>query len=359
MTLRALAPLVLALLLGGGTAASGETTSGIATVTAVAATGSAAGPAQGTAAATPVTPAASPAAVTPPAGPAPERPAILVTVDDLPLAFGELHPRRHERRRITGALLGVLGRHRVPAVGFVVWEYVRGRGDLRLLSRWLAAGHELGNHTGGHLSYSETAAGAYVADVERGRKALAGFLAPGGRRVRFFRFPFLLEGDTAEKLDAMRAYLAGSGQRNLPVTVAFEDWKYEEAWVAARRRGDRRALEALGREYHEAFERALAGSEELSRRLFGRAVPQVLLLHANEIGTAQWDALFTHLEQRGYRFAAADEVLADPAFSEPYRFVAKANPTLWERLAEEREARRERLEGESPGAAAHERRRRR
>lgn len=269
---------------------------------------------------------------------APQKPAraILVTVDDLPLAGGDLHARPAERRRIIRDLLAVLARHRVPAVGFVTWDFVRGRGDLRLLARWLAAGHELGNHTGGHLNYVETAPEPYVADAERGRSALAAFLVPRGRRVRFFRFPFLLEGDTPGKLAAMRDYLGGSGQRNLPVTVAFEDWKYEEPWVEARRRNDRAALEALGREYRETFVRELGRSEELSRRLFGHSVPQVLLLHANEVGTAQWEALFTHLARQGYRFVAADEALAHPAFAEPHRFVSKDGPILWERLDGER-----------------------
>src|SRR5215208_3472873 len=109
-----------------------------------------------------------------PAAPARERrPAILVTVDDLPLALGERHPRLHERRHLTRALLAVLARHRVTAVGFVIWDQAKGRPDRDLLGRWLAAGHELGNHTASHSGFSDTPAEAYVADAERGRAGLA------------------------------------------------------------------------------------------------------------------------------------------------------------------------------------------
>ena len=38
----------------------------------------------------------------------------------------------------------------------------------------------------------------------------------------------------------------------------------------------------------------------------GRATPQILLLHANEVGAAQWDALFTWMKGRGFRFATPD-----------------------------------------------------
>ena len=65
-------------------------------------------------------------------------------------------------------------------------------------------------------------------------------------------------------------------------------------------------------------------------------MPQVLLLHANEVGAAQWDALFTWLEGRGFRFAAADEVMADAAITAPHRFVAGPGGSLWFRLRRER-----------------------
>ena len=56
-------------------------------------------------------------------------------------------------------------------------------------------------------------------------------------------------------------------------------------------------------------------------RLFGRELPQILLLHANEVGAAHWDRLFTWLEATGHRFVSADELLADPVFDEPHAFV--------------------------------------
>ena len=64
-------------------------------------------------------------------------------------------------------------------------------------------------------------------------------------------------------------------------------------------------------------------------RLFGRRVPQVLLLHGTAVGAAQWDRLFGWLAERGYRFATADEVLADPAFAEEHCFLGPRGPGLW------------------------------
>jgi peptidoglycan/xylan/chitin deacetylase (PgdA/CDA1 family) len=269
----------------------------------------------------------------------PGRP-ILISVDDLPVAAGDLHADPAERARITGDLLAVLAKHHVPAVGLVIWGNVTTDADRAILRRWLAAGHELGNHSAHHLDLTKTAADAYIADVEAGRAGLADFLSKESGRpsVRFFRYPFLDEGDTAAKLDAVRAYLGRSGQRSLPVTIDDQDWSFEKPWVEARRRGDRRAMAEVGEEYQAALSTEVRDQEARGDRLFGRPVPQILLLHANEVGAAQWDRLFTWLEARGYRFAAADEVLADAAFAEPPRYVGPSGFGLWDRLAALRRA---------------------
>lgn len=195
-----------------------------------------------------ITAAASPA---PP--PAQVRRPILITVDDLPLAAGRLHTDPGERERITRRLLDALRKHHIQAVAVATGKNHPAKADLALLGLWLDAGHELGNHSFAHLDYSETDPDTYIADVEKERAFLHSFLEARGRRLRFFRFPFLNEGDTKAKLDAMRGYLERSGQTNLPVTIDNQDWSFEEAWVRARRAGDREALRLLGEDYQAAM----------------------------------------------------------------------------------------------------------
>jgi peptidoglycan/xylan/chitin deacetylase (PgdA/CDA1 family) len=272
-------------------------------------------------------------------GTEPPRRPLLISVDDLPVAGGDLHTDPAERERIANGLLAVLAKHHVHAVGLVIWGTVKSDADRAILRRWLASGHELGNHSASHLDLTKTAADAYLADVEAGRAGLADFLGhEGGAKMRFFRYPFLDEGDTAAKLDAVRAALDRSGQRSLPVTIDDQDWDFEKPWVEARRKGDRRAMADVGDEYQEALHFEIRDQEAKGDRILGRTAPQILLLHANEVGAAQWDHLFTWLEARGYRFAAADEVLADPAFAEAPRYVGPSGFGLWDRLAALRRA---------------------
>jgi uncharacterized protein (TIGR02246 family) len=257
---------------------------------------------------------------------------LLISIDDLPVASGPLHTDPAERERITQGLLAALAKHHVPAVGLVIWGNVKSDADRAILRRWLTDGHELGNHSAGHLDLTRTGADEYVADVEAGRSGLASLLEEENRHVRFFRFPFLAEGGTAAKLDAVRAFLARSGQRNLPVTIDDQDWEFEKPWVEARRNSDSKKMERVGDEYQESLHVEIRDQEAKGDRLFGRTVPQILLLHANEVGAAQWDRLFTWLERRGYRFAIADEVLADAVFKDDPTYVGDAGFGLWDRL---------------------------
>jgi ketosteroid isomerase-like protein len=77
-------------------------------------------------------------------------------------------------------------------------------------------------------------------------------------------------------------------------------------------------------------------AEARGDKLVGGVSPQILLLHANAVGAAEWDRLFTWLEQTGHRFATADEVLAHPIFSEPHEFTGTHGPSLWERLIDKK-----------------------
>lgn len=278
--------------------------------------------------------AAAPAAGAAP--PAKARP-ILVTVDDLPVASPRLHTDPADREEVTRKLLAVLARHKVRANVFTVWGQVKGPRDLALLDLYRQAGHELGNHSFGHLDLPRTALTDYVADVERGRKGLASYLEPHGARVRFYRFPYLREGETGEQWDAVRQALRASNQRVMPVTIDTQDWSFEEPYVTALRGGNAAAARDVAAECLAALKLAVRHHEERGDALFGRTTPQILLLHANAVGTAVWDDLFAWMERNDHRFAAADEVMADPVFSEEPRFLARYGCSLWDRLGHERD----------------------
>jgi peptidoglycan/xylan/chitin deacetylase (PgdA/CDA1 family) len=256
-----------------------------------------------------------PAAQAPAPPASPVRP-LLVTVDDLPLAGAASRGDAAARRATTEALLAVLKKHGIRAVAFVIAGNVKTPDDQALLQRWIDEGHEIGSHSNTHPSYTALTAEAYLADLAAARTALSAWLAPRGRGLRLFRFPYLQEGDTPEKVEAVRAHLAATGMRNVPVTLDGADWSFDRPWADAVAAGDAAAKEDVRQSYLTAVRLSATKTAPVADTLLGRTAPQVLLIHANAVGAAHWDAMFTWLAAHGHRFATADDVLADATFGD-------------------------------------------
>ena len=276
------------------------------------------------------------AAVAPAAAGSPVRP-IAVTVDDLPIGTPALHPDAADRERIHRTLLDVLARHKVPATGFVNWGRVTDPKDEAILAAWLGAGYTLGNHTFSHPDLTRTDLLTWLADMEKGRSALAAWLEARGASLRYFRFPFLDEGETGARWDAVRRALRDTGQRAVPVTIDTQDWSFEKRFLEARASGDRRAVADVLSAYEEALRADVVWHQARGDELFGRTTPQIILLHANAVGAAGWDDFFSWLERTGHRFATVDEVLKDPAVAEEPRFLGRQGCSQWDRIAALRE----------------------
>ena len=252
------------------------------------------------------------------AQPSPSPPArpLLVTVDDLPIVGAAARGDAAARRATTEALLAVLRKHRITAIAFVIAHNVKTPEDEAILQRWLDEGHEIGSHSHTHPSFTATPVEAYLTDMAAARTTLVAWLKLRGRTLRFYRFPYLQEGDTRQKVEAARLSLAETGLRNVPVTIDGQDWSFDRPWAEATASGNADAIDDVRQDYLAALRAAATRTMALSDRLLGRPAPQVLLIHANAVGAANWDAMFTWLSGRGYRFATADEVLADETFRE-------------------------------------------
>jgi len=93
------------------------------------------------------------------------------------------------------------------------------------------------------------------------------------------------------------------------------------------------ALRRVTTSYLDYMTRVVAYYEQQSVALFGREIPQVLLLHANALNAEMFDALAEMLKRRGYRFVSLDRVLADPAYRSEDRYTGPAGITWLHRWA--------------------------
>jgi len=253
-----------------------------------------------------------------------------VTIDDLPAPLAGVPDNSPAALRgLTERLLASLGRHAVPAIGFVNEGKLFLPGEpasaaaerTDLLRLWLDSGLELGNHTYSHRSLNKLPLEEFQADVLRGEAITRPLLRERGRELRYFRHPFLQVGLDLGKRRAFEEFLRDRGYSVAPVSIDNDDYVFAAVYAAALKRGDGETARHVAEAYPIYMESVFAFVEEVSRGLFGREIAQVLLIHANALNADHFDALAQIARRRGYAFVPLAQALADPAYATPDEYV--------------------------------------
>lgn len=243
---------------------------------------------------------------------------VALTFDDLPV-FGEKRSVPEETR-ITRKLLAGLVRHHLPAIGFVNelnLEPPERAAKVALLTRWLDAGMDLGNHGFSHLSLTTTPVDAYIADTARGDVVTKALLAARGRHELWFRYPYLETGPTLAVRRTFEDWLAGAGYRVAPVTVENADYRFADAYDLALDRGDRRRARAVRREYIDYTGKIVAWYRSAGLALLGRRPALVWLLHASRLNADTTAALARVVRREHMTAVPLAVAMADPAYLTP------------------------------------------
>jgi len=245
---------------------------------------------------------------------------IAITFDDLPavsVAASETCDLAALKAN-TAKLLATLTARAVPVVGFVnegrICKSLGPDALPALLNMWLDAGAELGNHTFSHVDIDATTVDAYEADIVRGEAVTSKVLSERGRRLRYFRYPFLNTGKNQDIKTAIDSFLAKRGYTEAPVTIGSNEWMFAAIYGDAKERGDLATMKLVTDAYIPYMDRVVSYFERASTRLFSRQIGQVLLLHANALNADSLDQLIAMLQSRAYRFVTLAEVLEDPAY---------------------------------------------
>jgi peptidoglycan/xylan/chitin deacetylase (PgdA/CDA1 family) len=252
---------------------------------------------------------------------------IAVTFDDLPAVSTQRDVGTW--KEITTKLLKSISSNRIPAIGFVnenklIPEGQRDEARVGLLRMWINAGLELGNHTYSHRSLNNTPLEEFESDTIRGEETISTLLTEKGKKLRYFRHPFLHSGRSLETKKAFESFLGGRGYRIAPVTIDNSDWIFARAYDNAHDAKDDRAMKQVADAYVPYMESKIDYWERQSAALFGREVKQILLVHANSINADHFDEMVRMLRKRGYRFITLDEALKDSAYSSADTFTGAA-----------------------------------
>jgi peptidoglycan/xylan/chitin deacetylase (PgdA/CDA1 family) len=249
-------------------------------------------------------------------------PVVALTFDDLPAA-GSLPPGESRTKIATTLAAELNANHLEGTYGFVNAVNMEKNPDAQQALRiWIDAGMKIGNHTWSHMSLTDNTAEAFEQEIALNEPVLAQYA--GKSDWHWFRYPYLAEGDTLDKRNAVRAYLKEHGYRVAQVTLSFDDYAWNDAYGRCSAKADAAAIDWLKQSYLEdAAEYIKLGREE-ERIAFGHEIPNVLLLHAMAFTTLMLPDLVDLLHKQGFRFASLPKVERDPVYAQD---PGEAHPT--------------------------------
>jgi peptidoglycan/xylan/chitin deacetylase (PgdA/CDA1 family) len=222
--------------------------------------------------------------------------------------------------KLNQKLVAAIQRNRIPALGLVVESRTCDAKELpALYSIWLDAGLELGNHTASHRDFNTTPIEEFQNDTIAGEATLRAM----GRKIRYFRYPFLRSGTELAKKRAFQKFLAARGYTNAPVTIDNDEYIYADVYGRALARGDAATAKRVAADYLRYMESVFAFYETFSRDTLGYEPPQILLLHDNPINADHLDALVKMVRGRGYRIISTAEALRDPVYARKDAYIGR------------------------------------
>ena len=261
--------------------------------------------------------------------------AVALTFDDLPVADTK-DPT--EALFVNRALLNALKKHHAPAIGFVNEKTVEELGSengKRILQHWVREGFDLGNHTFSHADLNNITFELFKQEVARGEDSFRPMLAEVGRTPRFLRFPFNHTGDTKEKHDSVAAFLKQRGYQVAACTIDNEDYLFNASYIQMLAKKDEAQAVKLRAEYLAYTAVEIDYYASLHKQIFGREIPQVMVLHANRLNADILEEILSLFEEKKYRFVSLEAAQSDPAYRVPDTFVTKFGPMWGYRWAKE------------------------
>ncbi len=234
------------------------------------------------------------------------RPRLAVTMDDFNINFdGVLSPKDRDTR-----ILEAFEKHNHKAAGFVTGQFVDNDIGREIVQSWSDAGHLIGNHTFTHMNSTDTDTEVVKSDILKNHDFLSRF----EEYEKIFRFPFLAEGGTVEKIADYRQFLKLNGFQNAVVTIDTIDW-YTTS------RLEKRLIQnpvADTKPYRDYYIKAVLELSEhfqaLAEALGYPNLPHAMLMHHNILNGLYLDDLLSALKAQGWDMVDAKEVFAHPLY---------------------------------------------
>jgi peptidoglycan/xylan/chitin deacetylase (PgdA/CDA1 family) len=255
--------------------------------------------------------------------PADQGPELAITMDD----FNWANSVRLSSSERNQAILTTLRAHGLKAALFVRGSNVDNEQGKQLLQAWNDDGHLLGNHSYSHWYYhsAKITPEAFQQDILRCEELLKSFPL----YQKLFRFPFLKEGNSVNKRDAIRVFLEQRGYRNGHVTIDASDWIVDDRLSKRLVKEPAADLDPYRRFYLEHMWERAQYYDDLARKVLGHGVKHTVLVHFNLLNALFLGDLITMFKSKGWRPIDAAVAFKDPVFARQPKIVPAGESLIW------------------------------
>lgn len=228
---------------------------------------------------------------------------------------------------LNAELLAALAAQRVPAMLFPAGRVVDGEAGMALVQDWSRAGHAIGNHSWSHRSLGSPrmTLAVFTDDLLRAHRHFSHL--PGW--VPMLRFPYLKEGDTADKRDGLRAWLRQQGWRPAPVSIDTSDWYYNQRYLALQQQGRTADLPRLRQAFLQHLLDKARAYDQLAHQVLGRSPAHVMLLHANAINAAWVGDVVQMFRDQGWTLVSPQQAFDDPLYAMAPQGLPAGESIVW------------------------------
>lgn len=224
-------------------------------------------------------------------------------------------------------LLENLKKHGLKSILFSMGHNKVSKEGKYVLSSWNDAGHKIANHTFSHPNFNskDVTLDSFKAEILKNDALIKTY----SNYLPYVRFPYLKEGNTKEKVDGIRQFLAEKGYKNGHVSIDASDWYISSRLVKRLKENPKADISGFKQYYiQHLYDRALY-YDSLAVQLKGRQINHVLLLHHNLAASLFLDELIQHFKSMGWEVLDADKAYLDDIYNQQPANIPAGESLVW------------------------------
>ena len=212
-------------------------------------------------------------------------------------------------------ILSHLRAENLKTVFFVTGENKQDQRGQFLLQSWNDEGHKIANHSYSHPFFNaeENTANLFENQLLRTDTIISKF----SNQVKFFRFPYLKEGQNKTKVDSIRNILSKNKYKNGYVTIDASDWYVNQRLInRIKEKGfEKTEVENFKDFYLQHIIERANYYEKLSYEINERHINHTVLLHHNLTSALFLGDLIKKFKAEGWSVINADSAFQDEIFN--------------------------------------------